>query len=200
MIFSETELAGAYIVDIDRREDNRGYFARLFCADEFATHGLQPMVAQASLSFNATRGTVRGMHFQYPPAAETKYIRCTKGEVLDVIVDLRPESPTFLKHVAVNLSAENKRGLYVPQRFAHGFMTLADETELTYLISESHAPNAEGGFRYNDPTISVSWPLSVSVISERDTKWAPLAEIEDEIRSRMGIQMTAYSESRPDAA
>lgn len=191
MNFSETALAGAYIVDIDRRKDNRGHFARLFCAEEFAAHGLQSMVAQASLSFNTRSGTLRGMHFQYPPAAEAKYIRCTKGAVLDVIVDLRPESPTYLRHVAVDLSAENGRGLYVPKRFAHGFMTLVDDTELAYLISESHVPNAEGGFRHDDPMIGVAWPLPVSVISERDAKWAPLVEIEGRLSSRMSAKEIA---------
>jgi dTDP-4-dehydrorhamnose 3,5-epimerase len=191
MVFSETALAGAYIVDIDRREDSRGHFARTFCAEEFSSRGMQTLVAQASLSFNKKAGTLRGMHFQYPPAAETKYIRCTKGAVLDVIVDLRPESPTYLKHLAVELSAENGRGLYVPKRFAHGFMTLVDDTELTYLISESHTPNAEGGLRYDDPRIGVTWPLSVSVISERDTRWMPLAEIEDRVSSRMSTREIA---------
>jgi dTDP-4-dehydrorhamnose 3,5-epimerase len=130
MIFSETILAGAYTVDIDRHHDNRGYFARVFCADEFSAHGLKATVAQGSVSFNAKRGTLRGMHFQYPPATETKFVRCTRGAVVDVIVDLRPESPTYLQHVAVNLSAANGRGLYVPERFAHGFVTLTDDTEL----------------------------------------------------------------------
>jgi dTDP-4-dehydrorhamnose 3,5-epimerase len=191
MIFSETKLAGAYTVDIDRREDNRGHFARIFCTEEFSAHGLKSMVAQASLSFNAKRGTLRGMHFQYPPAAETKYIRCTKGAVFDIIIDLRPESPTYLKHLAVHLSAENGRGLYVPRRFAHGFMTLVEDTELTYLISESHTPNAEGGFRYDDPMICVEWPLPVSVISDRDALQRPLAEIQDSLKSRMNIKEIA---------
>lgn len=185
MVFSETALAGAFIVDIDRREDNRGHFARTFCAEEFASRGMQTSVAQTSLSFNRRAGTLRGLHFQFPPAAETKYVRCTRGGVLDVIVDLRPESPTYLKHLAVVLTAENGRGLYIPKRFAHGFMTLVDDTEVTYLIGEPHTPNAEGGLRYDDPRIGVTWPLPVSVISERDTRWLPLAEIEDRIGSRM---------------
>jgi dTDP-4-dehydrorhamnose 3,5-epimerase len=172
MIFSETKLAGAYTVDIDRREDNRGHFARIFCTEEFSAHGLKSMVAQASLSFNAKR-------------------RCTKGAVFDVIIDLRPESPTYLKHLAVHLSAENGRGLYVPRRFAHGFMTLVEDTELTYLISESHTPNAEGGFRYDDPMICVEWPLPVSVISDRDALQRPLAEIQDSLKSRMNIKEIA---------
>src|SRR5256714_9081160 len=187
MIFAETKFAGAYTVDIDRREDNRGHFARVFCAEEFSAHGLKPTVAQASVSFNAKQGTLRGLHFQYPPAAETKYVRCTRGAILDLIVDLRPESPTYLEHLAIVLSAENGRGLYIPKRFAHGFITLEDDTELTYLISESHVPNAEGGLRYDDPMLGLDWPLPVRVISPRDTAWKPIIEIEDELKSRMSL-------------
>jgi dTDP-4-dehydrorhamnose 3,5-epimerase len=192
MIFAETKFAGAYTVDIDRREDNRGHFARVFCAEEFSAHGLKPTVAQASVSFNAKQGTLRGLHFQYPPAAETKYVRCTRGEILDLIVDLRPESPTYLEHLAIVLSAENGRGLYIPKRFAHGFITLEDDTELTYLISESHVPNAEGGLRYDDPMLGLDWPLPVRVISPRDTAWKPIIEIEDELKSRMSLAEAAY--------
>ena len=192
MIFAETKFAGAYTVDIDRREDNRGHFARVFCAEEFSAHGLKPTVAQASVSFNAKQGTLRGLHFQYPPAAETKYVRCTKGAVLDVIVDLRPESPTYLEHLAIVLSVENGRGLYIPKRFAHGFITLEDDTELTYLIGESHVPNAEGGLRYDDPRLGLDWPLPVRVISPRDTAWKPIIEIEDELKSRMSLAEAAY--------
>lgn len=191
MIFSESKLAGAYTVDIDRRNDDRGYFARMFCADEFSARGLRSIVAQASVSFNAKRGTLRGFHFQYPPAAETKYVRCTKGAVFDVIVDLRPESSTYLEHVAVVLSAENGRGLYIPKCFAHGFITLEDDTELTYLISESHAPNAEGGFRYDDPMLGVDWPLPVRVISRRDKAWSLISEIEDDLKLRMNLRSVA---------
>lgn len=193
MIFSETRLAGAYTVGIDRRKDDRGYFARMFCADEFSAHGLRSMVAQASVSFNAKRGTLRGLHFQYPPAAETKYVRCTKGAVFDVIVDLRPESSTYLEHLAVVLSAENGRGLYVPRRFAHGFVTLENDTELTYLISESHTPNAEGGLRYDDPMLGVDWPLPARVVSPRDATWSSLCEIEDALRFRMSLGEAAHS-------
>jgi len=192
MIFAETKFAGAYTVDIDRREDNRGHFARVFCAEEFSAHGLKPTVAQASVSFNAKQGTLRGLHFQYPPAAETKYVRCTRGAILDLIVDLRPESPSYLEHLAIVLSAENGRGLYIPKRFAHGFITLEDDTELTYLISESHVANAEGGLRYDDPMLGLDWPLPVRVISPRDTAWKPIIEIEDELKSRMSLAEAAY--------
>jgi dTDP-4-dehydrorhamnose 3,5-epimerase len=187
MIFSETILAGAYTVDIDRHHDNRGYFARVFCADEFSAHGLKPTVAQGSVSSNAKRGTLRGMHFQYPPATETKFVRCTRGAAVDVIVDLRPESPTYLQHVAVNLSAANGRGIYVPERFAHGFVTLADDTELAYLISNYHTPGAEGGLRYDDPVLDLTWPVPIQVIAERDTRWKAYSEIQAELKMRMSI-------------
>jgi dTDP-4-dehydrorhamnose 3,5-epimerase len=187
MMFSETILAGAYTVDIDRHHDNRGYFARVFCADEFSAHGLKPTVAQGSVSFNAKRGTLRGMHFQYPPATETKFVRCTRGAVVDVIVDLRPESPTYLQHVAVNLSAANGRGLYVPERFAHGFVTLADDTELVYLISNYYTPGAEGGLRHDDPVLGLTWPVPIQVIAERDTRWKAYSEIQAELKTRMSI-------------
>lgn len=191
MIFSETILAGAYTVDINRHQDNRGYFARVFCADEFSAHGLKPVIAQGSISFNAKRGTLRGMHFQYPPAAEAKYIWCIRGAVADIIVDLRPESPTYLRHVLVNLSADNGRGLYVPERFAHGFVTLADSTELVYLMSSHHMPGAEGGLPHDDPALGLAWPVPVQVISERDKGWKTHGEIRAELEARMSISETA---------
>ena len=126
MIFTETKLAGAFIIDLELREDNRGFFARAFCQNEFAEHGLRPVIAQANIAFNRHKGTMRGMHFQFPPAAETKFVRATRGAILDIIVDLRPESPTYLEHVAVELSADNHRALYVPERFAHGYQVLED--------------------------------------------------------------------------
>ena len=186
MIISETSIQDVYTIDIDRREDSRGHFARIYCGEEFAAKGLRPMVAQANISFNAKRGTLRGLHFQYPPVAETKYVRCTRGAILDVVVDLRPEFVTFLQHVALHLSAENGRGLYVPERFAHGFITLEDNTELTYLMGEFHTPGAEGGLRYDDPMLGIAWPLQVDVISARDASWRPIVEIEAELRLRMG--------------
>ena len=131
MIFTETKLAGAFILDLERRGDNRGYFARTFCQHEFEEHGLKPVIAQANAAFNKYKGTLRGMHFQFPPAAETKLVRCARGAIVDIIVDLRPESPTFLEHVEVELSADNGRALYVPERFAHGYQALEDKTETT---------------------------------------------------------------------
>lgn len=185
MIFSETKLAGAYIIDVDRREDNRGFFARMFCQKEFAAHGLNPVIAQTNIGSNRKRGTMRGMHFQYPPAAESKYVRCTRGTILDIIVDLRPESPTYLQHVAVELSAENQRGLYVPERFAHGYITLEDNTDTTYLVGEFYTPGAEGGLMYDDPRLALCWPIPVNVISAKDLQWQALDDIEDDLRLRM---------------
>jgi dTDP-4-dehydrorhamnose 3,5-epimerase len=187
MMFSETMLAGAYIIDVSRHQDNRGYFARVYCVDAFQARGLKPCVAQESISFNVKHGTLRGMHFQYPPAAEAKYVRCTRGAVMDVIVDLRPESPTYLRHVAVGLSADNGRGIYVPERFAHGFVTLTDETELVYLISNCYTPDAQGGLAYDDPTLGIAWPVEVRAISERDKAWKPCSEIGTELMVRMSL-------------
>ena len=185
MIFTETELAGAFIIDLERREDDRGFFARMFCQNEFTEHGLKPVIAQANVGFNRRRGTLRGMHFQFPPSAETKYVRVTRGAVLDVIVDLRPESPTYLMHVAVELSAETGRGIYIPERFAHGYQALADDTETTYMVGEFYAPQDEGGLPHDDPRLGIDWPLPVSEISPKDAAWQPLSDVEDEVRRRM---------------
>ena len=188
MIFSETKLEGAYIIDLDRREDSRGFFARVFCQKEFAAHGLKPVFVQANVASNLERGTLRGMHFQFPPAAETKYVRCTRGAILDIIVDLRPELPTYLQHVAVELSAKNQRGLYVPERFAHGYITLEDNTDTSYMVSEYYTPGAEGGLMYDDPRLALQWPIPVRTISEKDMRWRLLDEIEDDLIRRMAIR------------
>lgn len=187
MIFTETELAGAFVVDLDRHPDDRGYFARVFSQTEFREHGLEPVVAQASVAYNRVRGTLRGLHFQYPPAAETKYIRCTRGAVFDVIVDLRPESPTFLRHATLELSAENGRGIYVPRRFAHGYQALSDDSETTYLMGDPHSPRHASGLPYDDPRLSIDWPLPVAVLSSNDARWRPLREAEDELVQRMTV-------------
>ena len=186
MIFSETKLKGAFVIDLERREDDRGFFARAFCQREFAEHGLKPVIAQANLAYNKRRGTLRGMHFQYPPAAETKLVRATRGAILDIIVDLRPESPTYLDHVAVELTAENHRGLYVPERFAHGYQVLEDGTETSYQVGEFYTPAAEGGLLHDDPRLGLTWPLPVTEISPKDAAWRRLDEIEPELRRRMG--------------
>src|SRR4249919_242107 len=187
MIFTETKLGGAFIIDIEAREDNRGFFARAFCQKEFADHGLKPVIAQANIAFNKFKGTLRGMHFQYPPAAETKLVRCTRGAILDIIVDLRPDSPTYLDHIAVELTADNYRALYVPERFAHGYQVLEDNTETTYQVGEFYAPEMEGGLSPFDPDLGLSWPLETTEISEKDAGWAPLAEALDGIRARMAV-------------
>jgi dTDP-4-dehydrorhamnose 3,5-epimerase len=185
--FTETKLGGAFIIDVEPREDNRGFFTRAFCQREFEDHGLNPVIAQANVGFNKVRGTMRGMHFQFPPAAETKYVRCTRGAVLDIIVDLRPESPTYLEHVEVELSADNHRGIYVPERFAHGYQALEDKSETSYQVGEFYTPGCEGGLRYDDPAFGLSWPLPVTEISEKDRSWPLLSEIEDEVMRRMAL-------------
>lgn len=185
MIFAETKLKGAFVIDLERREDARGFFARGFCQREFEAHGLKPTIAQANVAHNVRKGTLRGMHFQFPPAAETKLVRCTRGAILDIIVDLRPESSTYLQHIAVELNEDNQSALYVPERFAHGYQTLCDNTDTSYQVGEFYTPSAESGLMYNDPRLGLKWPLPVSVISDKDQKFMPLAEIEAEVRRKM---------------
>ena len=185
MIFTELELKGAFVVDLQRHEDNRGFFARAFCQEEFEKHGLKPTVVQANIGFNKKRGTVRGMHFQFPPHAETKLVRATRGAVVDIIVDLRPESPTYLKSVAVELSESNQRAIYVPERFAHGYQALEDDTETMYMVGAMYAPGKDGGLSPFDPRLGLKWPLPVSEISPKDASWAPLEKVESELRAMM---------------
>jgi dTDP-4-dehydrorhamnose 3,5-epimerase len=185
MIFSETNLKGAFVIDIDRRKDSRGFFARAFCQHEFEAHRLKSTIAQSNVAFNNRKGTLRGMHFQFPPAAETKLVRCTRGAILDIIVDLRPESPTYLQHVAVELTEENGRALYVPERFAHGYQVLRDNTETNYQVGEFYAPGFEGGLLYNDARLGLQWPLAVTEISEKDQLWKRLDEQESELQLKM---------------
>jgi dTDP-4-dehydrorhamnose 3,5-epimerase len=187
MIFTETRLKGAFVVDIERREDSRGFFARVFCQKEFQERGLKPVIAQANIAFNKRRGTVRGMHFQYPPAAETKFVRATRGSILDIIVDLRPESPTYLQQVAVELTADNHRGLYVPERFAHGYQALEDGTETSYQVGEFYAPASEGGLPHDDPRLGLKWPLPITEISDKDKSWKRFDQIQAELERRMKI-------------
>ena len=175
MIFTETKLKGAFIIDLEPRQDQRGFFARTFCAKEFEAHGLKPTIAQCNLSFNHKKGTLRGMHYQKPPCAETKVIRCIQGAIYGVIIDLRPDSPTYLSHIAVELSAENHKALYTPEEFAHGFQTLTDVTEVIYQMGEFYAPEYAAGLRYDDPALGIAWPLPVSEISERDLAWPLLS-------------------------
>jgi dTDP-4-dehydrorhamnose 3,5-epimerase len=159
------------IVDIEPHRDDRGFFSRSFCVDEFAGHGLVSGVVQTNISYNYARGTVRGMHRQVPPYAEAKLVRCTRGTIVDVAVDVRPDSHTFLKHVMVQLSADNHRALFLPPYVAHGFQTLADNSEVIYQVSGPYAPEGEQGFRWDEPEFDIPWPLPVSVISEKDANW-----------------------------
>jgi len=187
MIFTETRLRGAFTIDVEPREDSRGFFARVFCQRELEEHGLKPVIAQANIAFNRRKGTLRGMHFQYPPAAETKLVRATRGAILDIIVDLRPESPTYLQHVAVELTADNRRALFVPERFAHGYQVLEDGTETSYQVGEFYAPDAEGGLRFDDRRLGLAWLLPVGEVSPKDGAWKTLDEIEPELRRRMHV-------------
>jgi dTDP-4-dehydrorhamnose 3,5-epimerase len=193
MIFTETKLKGAFVIDIERREDPRGFFARAFCQHEFEAHGLKPVIAQGNIAFNHKKGTIRGMHFQFPPAAETKLVRCTRGAILDIIVDLRPESLTYLDHVAVELTEDNFSALYVPGRFAHGYQVLRDNTDTSYQVGEFYTPGCEGGLLYNDPQLGLEWPLPVSTISDKDRIWKLLNEQEEEIRQRMSREPVEVS-------
>lgn len=186
MIFTETRLKGAFVIDVERREDPRGFFARAFCQHEFEAHGLKTIIAQVNIAFNHTRGTIRGMHFQFPPFAETKLVRCTRGAILDIIVDIRPESPTYLAHVTVELTEDNYRALYVPERFAHGYQVLRDNTDISYQVGEFYSPGNEGGLLYNDSRLGLQWPLPITVISDKDRLWKLLDEQGEEIRQRMG--------------
>jgi dTDP-4-dehydrorhamnose 3,5-epimerase len=176
MRFTELELPGAYLIELDRIEDERGFFARTFCRDEFAEHGLETEVVQANTAFNRRSGTLRGMHFQAAPHEESKLVRCTRGAVYDVIVDLRPGSPTHTRWVGVELTAENDVMLYVPKGFAHGYQTLVDETETSYLMSEHYEPSAASGVRWNDPAFGIDWPETEErVINDRDRTWPDYA-------------------------
>lgn len=168
MIFTETKLAGAFIIDLERRTDERGFFARSWCEDEFAARGIHLPPLQANLSSNPTRGTLRGMHYQLPPHEESKLVRCTRGAIFDVIVDLREESPTFGQWVGVELTADNFRQLLVPGRFAHGFLTLEPHTDVAYQVSAKYAPGAERGLRWNDPALGIAWPAAPELVSAKD--------------------------------
>lgn len=187
MIFTETKLKGAFILDVERREDSRGFFGRAFCQNEFKAHGLKPVIAQGNIAYNRKKGTIRGMHFQFPPAAESKLVRCTRGAIVDIIVDLRPESPTYLQHVAVELNEDNFRALYVPERFAHGYQALEDNTDTSYQVGEFYTPGTEGGLLFNDPRLGLEWPLPVSIISDKDRVWRTLDEQAAEIKQKMEL-------------
>ena len=174
MRFRETALLGAFLIELETRADERGFFARSFCEREFAAHGLATRFVQDNLSYNKSARTLRGMHYQVSPHAEVKLVRCTAGAIHDVIVDLRAGSPTFLRWTAAELSADNRAALYIPAGFAHGFLTLRDDTEVSYAMGSFHEPAAARGFRWNDPRAAIAWPATPLVISERDGSWPDL--------------------------
>ncbi len=172
MIFAETRLKGVYIIDVEPIRDDRGFFARSFCKNDFTEHGLKVNVAQCNVSFNKKKGTLRGMHFQLPPKAEAKLVRCTRGKIYDVVIDLRPGSKTYCHWEAVELSADNYRALYIPELFAHGFQTLEDNSEVFYQMYEFYAPQYASGVRWDDPAFGITWPLRDPIMSERDRSYA----------------------------
>ena len=171
MFFQGTKLKGSYIILPEKREDERGFFARTWCQKEFEAHGLVSRVAQTNACFSKSKGTLRGMHYQVAPCEETKLVRCTRGVIYDVVIDLRPQSPTFKQWMGVELTAGNYKMLYVPENFAHGYQTLEDNTEVVYLVSQFYSSESERGVRYNDPAFGMDWPLEVQVISDKDESW-----------------------------
>lgn len=171
MFFRETKISGVFEIELDRKPDERGFFARTWCREEFGEHGLNPELAQCSISYNAKKGTLRGMHFQSAPHTEAKLVRCTQGSIFDVAIDLRPSSPTYTQWVGSNLSAENRNMLYIPEGCAHGFLTLEDHAEVLYFISEFYHPESSHGFRWNDPSFGVKWPGDPLVMSDRDRQY-----------------------------
>ena len=174
MIYTETSLAGVYLIDIEPVEDLRGFFARGWCQREFAAHHLDTAISQMNIAFNPHAGTLRGLHYQTEPHAEAKTIRCVRGAIFDVAVDMREASPNYLQWTGHELSAENHRSLYIPKGFAHGYLTLVPDTELLYSVSEFYAPDAEVGIRYDDPALAIEWPAPVLVISDKDASWPKL--------------------------
>jgi len=171
MIFRETKLPGAFVIEQERHEDERGFFARTFCREEFTERGMNPHVAQCNVSFNKRRGTLRGMHYQVQPLAEAKLVRCTSGAIFDVIIDLRDSSATFCQHIAIELCARSGNMLYIPEGFAHGFQTLEDNTEVFYQMSQPYAAECARGVRWNDPSFAVEWPSADRIILERDRNY-----------------------------
>jgi dTDP-4-dehydrorhamnose 3,5-epimerase len=171
VIITPTDLPGPAIIDLDLRRDDRGFFARTFCREEFLAAGLDPAVEQCNMSFNDAAGTLRGMHWQAAPHPEPKLVRCTRGAIFDIIVDVRDGSPHRLQHVAVELSADNRRALYVPANFAHGYVTLTDDAEVVYQTGGAYAPGHECGLRYDDPALGLPWPVPVTAISAKDASW-----------------------------
>ena len=172
MIFTELKLKGAFLIEVQKIQDDRGFFGRVWCQNEFKEHGLNPDIKQINTSLTLKKGTVRGMHYQVDPYQETKFIRCTRGCIYDIIIDLRPESPTFMQWVGNELSQDNYRMVYVPENFAHGFISLEDNSEVYYLVSEPYTPGAERGIRWDDNAFNIKWPIPVDIVSEKDSALA----------------------------
>jgi dTDP-4-dehydrorhamnose 3,5-epimerase len=179
MILTETSLKGAFLVEIERLEDERGFFARAWCQREFEAKDLRPRFVQANISHSRVRGTLRGMHYQISPCAEAKLVRCTRGAVFDVIIDLRPDSPTYTQWIGVELTSDSHKLLYVPEGFAQGFQTLLDNAEVFYQMSEFYSPAHQRGVRYDDPAFGIQWPLGVSVLSDKDKAWPDFLQSRD---------------------
>jgi dTDP-4-dehydrorhamnose 3,5-epimerase len=179
MIFKEADICGAYLIDIEKHPDERGFFARTWCREEFRSHGLASDFAQNSVSYNRTAGTLRGLHYQWHPHCEAKLVQCVRGAIFDVILDLRPNSQSFGRWLGVELTAESHRMLYIPEQFAHGFQTLESDTEVSYMISALHHPGAGRGIRYNDPFLGIPWPKPVTCISVADESWLTLDQQPD---------------------
>jgi dTDP-4-dehydrorhamnose 3,5-epimerase len=188
VIFEELPIAGAYLIRVERRADERGYFGRLWCRAEFAAHGITVDMVQASVSHNDVAGTLRGMHFTWPPSHEGKLVRCGRGRVLDVILDLRPDSPTFMRHVAVELDASDHDAVYIPPGAAHGFQTLLDDTDVVYLMTEFYRPELADGVRYDDPCFGIRWPLPISRIAERDASYPDFDAVQHRRRFAAAIE------------
>jgi dTDP-4-dehydrorhamnose 3,5-epimerase len=176
MFFTETPLQGAYLISLEKREDKRGYFARAFCTQEFSRHKLETKFVQANISFSAKSGLIRGMHYQCGEHAEVKLVSCVRGSIYDVIVDLRKESPTYMKWFGAELSDHNGHLMYVPKGFAHGYQALSDDAFVHYMVSAYYSPDAEDGIKYNEPAIGIKWPIAVTDISQKDAEW-PLMEL-----------------------
>jgi dTDP-4-dehydrorhamnose 3,5-epimerase len=176
VLFRETKLPGAFVIELQKHEDERGFFARSWCRREVEAHGLDPRTAQCNVSFNKVKGTLRGMHYQVPPCAEAKLVRCTRGAIYDVIIDLRRESATYKQHVSEVLSSNNYKALFIPEGFAHGFQTLEDNSEVIYQMSAFYSPEHQRGLRYNDPAFRINWPIDATVISDRDRNYEDFKE------------------------
>jgi dTDP-4-dehydrorhamnose 3,5-epimerase len=171
LIFTETKLKNAYVIELEKLKDHRGFFARSWCQNEFKDHGLTNTIVQTNVSYNHKKGTLRGMHYQISPYEESKLVRCTRGAIYDVIIDLRPDSPTYKQWLGIELSSDNYQMLFVPEGFAHGFQTLNDNTEVTYQVSQFYTPGSERGIKWNDDAFMLKWPLDVTVISDKDESW-----------------------------